>query len=268
MDKEERYRQLIAGRKSCDLCSGCLDNASKIAGGDFDCDEIGPYTQWQRNLYADLMVVGQDFADVEGFIANEGWPGNDVQTNKVLTSLVAEAGIKISLPVYGQSEYRLFFTNAVLCMKRDGGMRGRVPGQCVRQCGRHFLRPTIELVEPKLVVTLGRAATCAVNSVFDPSPPGRLPTGGGGGGALHPTRLFASTWLVPVFHPMASRSREAQREDWRQIGRILMRDQSCAGFQTTTMTSDQAMNVSSLPETWFANRPDPASSGSARCSPA
>jgi DNA polymerase len=217
MDKQERYRDLVLDRKACDLCSGSLRNASRIDDGRFDGDEIGAYTRWQGNLNAELMIVGQDFASVEVFQDCRGWPGHDVTTNGVLRQFVAHAGINIRLPVYDQPDDRLFCTNAVLCMK-EGRMRGPVPAACVRRCGRLFLRPTIELVAPKLVVTLGRAATQAVSEAFDLNPPARLPASPG---AILPSRLFNSTWLMPVFHPTASRSREDQRADWQQIGRVL-----------------------------------------------
>ena len=44
-----------------------LTNPTENIDSGFDSDRIGPYTLWQGNLKAELMVIGQDFTDVEDF---------------------------------------------------------------------------------------------------------------------------------------------------------------------------------------------------------
>ena len=216
MEKDQRYRALVVKRKTCNCCAPRLTNASTIQGGSFDCDEIGAYSRWQANLDAELMVVGQDFADDDGFCGNRGRPGKAVKTNRSLIRLIAEAGIAIEMP-QDASSGGLFFTNAVLCMKK-GGMRAPIPASCFRECGTRFLRPTIELVAPKLVVALGARATAAINRTFHLLPPAVLPDADA---VAQPRRLNASTWFMAVYHPAASRPHDAQRADWREVGRVL-----------------------------------------------
>src|SRR5438270_10011830 len=110
MDREDRYRELVAQRKTCDLCSHNLANPSRIEGGRFDCDELGAFSRWQGNLSAELMVIGQDFADEERFCAVEGWPDERAATNLFLVELLAEAGVTIRPPRKGTSDDRVFFT--------------------------------------------------------------------------------------------------------------------------------------------------------------
>lgn len=162
------------------------------------------------------MVVGQDFSDEDGFCENRGWPGKAVKTNRLLVRLIAEAGIAIEMP-HDASRGRLFFTNAVLCMKQ-GGMRAPVPASCFRECGRRFLRPTVRLVSPKLVVALGSRATAAINRIFRLRPLAVLP---GADAVPQPIRIDELTWFMPVYHPAASRPHDAQRADWREVGRVL-----------------------------------------------
>jgi hypothetical protein len=120
--KRTRYLHVVAERKACEACPG-LANASRIGAGRFDADEIGAYSRWQGNLDAELMVVGQDFADEDSFIKYRGWPGERVRTNRTLVELVAQAGIGIEPPRFGTPDDRLFFTNAVLLSR----MRSAVP---------------------------------------------------------------------------------------------------------------------------------------------
>lgn len=210
MDKTIRYHQLVEQRKHCARCPG-LTNASAIDGGRIDSDRIGAFSQWQGNLDAALMVVAQDFADVEGFRKHEGWPGERVRTNTMLAALMTRAGIPIKPPQFGTADDRLFFTNAVLCMKR-GGMRAPLPESCGNECGRRFLRPTIELVAPRVVVSLGGRAMRAVCQAFDVVPPANLSAA-----VAIPIALFGSTVLMPLYHPAASRSHEAQQRGWHQV---------------------------------------------------
>ena len=214
MGKSDRYRELVEQRKRCACCPG-MANASAIDGGSMDSERIGPFSRWQGNLDADLMVVAQDFADVEGFREHSGWPGERVRTNTTLATLLTRAGIPINPPRFGFPEDRLFFTNAVLCMKR-GGMRAPLTGSCATECGRRFLRPTIELVAPHVVLSLGARAMRAVCRAFGLEPPANLEAA-----AAVPIPLTSSAVLMPLYHPAASRSHQAQHRDWDRVRTVL-----------------------------------------------
>ena len=95
MNKLPRYQELVEQRKACACCPG-LANASAIDGGPMDSDRIGPFSRWQGNLEASVMVVAQDFADVEGFREHSGWPGERVRTNTTLAAFLTRAGIPIN----------------------------------------------------------------------------------------------------------------------------------------------------------------------------
>jgi hypothetical protein len=59
LHRSAAYTALVASRKSCTACTGLINPAS-CGGGIHDSDHIGPWTQWQANLHADLMIVSQD----------------------------------------------------------------------------------------------------------------------------------------------------------------------------------------------------------------
>ena len=216
--KQASYRALVTDRKCCCLCAKHLENASRIDGGDLDSNEIGPYTRWQGNLESPLVVVAQDFADVAGFRKYCGWAGHDVRTNRHLVELVREAGFVIAPPKLGKPDNVLFFTNAVLCMKA-GGRRGRqqpVPQRCFANCSE-FLRRTITIVAPRVVVTLGRGALSAIQREFGLSERGRLSDLVGR--HLHLTNTI---YLVPMYHPSPTvvnthRPLNEMRADWRAL---------------------------------------------------
>lgn len=115
----------------------------------------------------------------------------------------------------------IFITNAVMCNPRQESGANRKPtGAEIKNCSE-FLRRQIELVDPRVVVTLGAVALAALAPV-----------------AYHDLTLKESAgrvikWdgrlLVPLYHPspqvLASHRREdAQLRDYRAVARAVSRE--------------------------------------------
>ena len=69
--KAEPYAELVATRRTCHRCAG-LTNPADLLEGRFDSAHVGPWSLWQGNLHAALMVVGQDWGDTAYFVRHEG----------------------------------------------------------------------------------------------------------------------------------------------------------------------------------------------------
>lgn len=220
-DKQARYAALVEARKSCDACKA-LTNPSLAGGGLFDSDRIGPYSRWQGNLDAELLVVAQVFSDVENFESELGWPGDEVFLNHKIVEFARAAGIDISPPKHGHSEDRLFFTNGVLCLTR-GGRQVRVSRQCFRTCGRLFLRSTIDIVRPIAIAALGVDALDAVRAAFGLESDRRLLRDLVGSSFDLPngTAVFPLYLPSPLVINRGTRSLEQQVSDWALMGRWL-----------------------------------------------
>ena len=135
-------------------------------GGIHDSDQIGPWSLWQGNLNADLVIVGQDWGDTRYFIQNAGRESPRNPTNENLRRLLGSIGIEIAGPTAADAGGgTVFLTNAVLCLK-DGGMQAKVRADWFTNCGARFLRPTIDLIAPKVVVTLGERAYRATTAAY------------------------------------------------------------------------------------------------------
>ena len=80
MNLRDEYLGLVEARRRCRLCP-MLTNPSAVREGTLDSGEIGPYSTWQADLRADLVVVAKDFAPVEKFVDLSGRPGPRVRTN-------------------------------------------------------------------------------------------------------------------------------------------------------------------------------------------
>jgi DNA polymerase len=164
--KGENYAALVENRKSCRRCGG-LENPSRVEGGVFDTCHIGPWTDWQGNIDAPLMVVGQDWGDLRYFVTNQGRESANNPTNRNLIRLLRSIGINIPVPS-NQSGHKaeIFLTNAILCLKK-GGLQGPVKPEWFKNCVKSFLRPLIELVNPRAVVSLGQQSYEAIRELYD-----------------------------------------------------------------------------------------------------
>jgi hypothetical protein len=186
-----------------------------VRGGALDSSEIGPYSTWQADPTADLVVVAKDFAPVGKFVEFSGRPGPRIRTNLRLQRFLTLAGYPVGSPDAPTANARVFLTNAVLCLPGGSSMRTTVPRSAIRTCAHEFLRPLLELVRPRAVVSLGVQATSAVldglglSTALDFQALTREPTGlalpGGG-------RLF------PVPHPAASKTLAEHEASWLRIG--------------------------------------------------
>lgn len=113
-----------------------------------------------------LMVVGQDWGDTRYFAKEKGHEGPGNRTNDSLITLLKSIGIEIASPAPTDSGGgAVFFTNAILCLKQ-GGLQARVDPGWFENCGAGFLKPTIELVRPEVLVSLGERAYRAVAALY------------------------------------------------------------------------------------------------------
>jgi uracil-DNA glycosylase len=116
----------------------------------------------------------------------------------------------------------VFLTNAILCLK-SGGLQAKVVPDWFVNCGNAFLGPTVELVRPRVVVTLGQLAYQAVCRVFRLRPMKFREAVETDAIELKPGCL-----LVPVYHCGARilnthRPLLKQKVDWVRVRRAMER---------------------------------------------
>jgi uracil-DNA glycosylase family 4 len=85
-------------------------------------------------------------------------PFHGDQAGENFENLIEQAGL---------SRYDCFVTNAVLCNARDAKGNNATPNRAELANCSHFLRRQIDLVDPKIVVTLGRQALHALRLIED-----------------------------------------------------------------------------------------------------
>lgn len=137
-----------------------------------------------------------------------GVPLASDQTGRTFRKLCAEAGVPAQA---------LFITNAVLCNPRAPDGRNRGPRAAELANCRAHLAATVDVIQPALVVTLGRVALAALDAL---QPHGlRLRDSVG-----RPTP-WNGRLLLPLYHPgpqaLLHRSFAAQLDDYRRWAETL-----------------------------------------------
>ena len=92
---EDRYRALVAARKAFDPTRYGLVNPAAVDGGQFDSEHVGPWTMWAHDPSADVMVVGQDWGDVNHFRKTAGLDKPNLVTRFELRKVAAAWSSKI-----------------------------------------------------------------------------------------------------------------------------------------------------------------------------
>lgn len=227
-EKLQAYRNLVDIRRRCHKCAD-LKNPSVVASGKYDSDQIGPWSLWQGNLDAEILVVGQDWGDVDFFVKHHGVDPETNRTNQNLELLLREVGVSVAPP--GRVQHQVaFFTNAVLCLK-TGGLQAKLQRTWLDNCVLAFLLPLIEIVRPKVVISMAQEVSKALLS----SRLGRPVRSSSNSELVEkaPYDCFVGSVLFPVYHCGAgsinrNRSLPEQQQDWRRIAAYLKGKESRA----------------------------------------
>src|SRR5688572_20246434 len=86
--KLAQYKTLVQARKACRACGDGLVNPSVCADGRYDAAHLGPWSRWQGNLDARVMIIGQDWSDRQTFEKCKGSDDMKNPTNRTLVELL------------------------------------------------------------------------------------------------------------------------------------------------------------------------------------
>ena len=164
----------------------------------------------EGSLEAELMFVGEAPGEKE---AKTGRPFVGA-SGRFLSELLDSIGLK---------REDVYITNIV----KDRPPGNRDPSQEEIDLYAPFLLRQIEIIQPKMIATLGRFAMDFLLETF------QMPQAGEKIGALHGQALkaqadFGELWVVPLYHPAvalyAQEKREVLLQDFQTLKRILTGD--------------------------------------------
>lgn len=178
MSKKEEYSLLVQEVKECAACASYPAKQKQKDGtvktvalvNDSNRSHINQWAAWQGSLDADVLVIGQDFGELndrkfrnsEKLIANgvlytKSWndtkSGGKNPTDNNLIKYFREAyNIDADKP-----NKRLFFTNSVFCYK-EGLLTNAVNNNWFKICNQRYMGCLIQIIRPEVVITLGSKA--------------------------------------------------------------------------------------------------------------
>jgi DNA polymerase len=194
--KRSRFGELAAEAAACTRCPAM-------------CERAGVLSELNGSVDARVMFIGE--APGRKGADRTRVPFSGDQSGKNFERFLASIDLKRS---------EIFVTSAALCNPRAASGANRRPKTLeVRNCS-YFLRSSIELVDPCVVVTLGTVALEALKLVhyhdFNlKSDAGRI-------------RVWNGRLLVPLYHPspqvlITSRKEAAQLRDYKVVARAILR---------------------------------------------
>jgi len=217
--KNDAYRMLVEKRKSYSFTG--LINPSKFEDGKYDCGQVEAWAQWMGNLNAKIMLVGKDFGGTRFFREFRGRCNPESQTNKNLIQLFSSLGINIGTPDRPNISAPVFLTNAIFGLIDSSSKGGNsITPQMLRENAKEFLRPLIDIVDPEIIIAMGKPAYRGVCFALEIER-SHQKLSIGKALASSPLKSASGKLIFPVYHcgglGLANRSFELQRSDWKRI---------------------------------------------------
>lgn len=191
--KEWKFRRLVADVQTCQRCRNLCQRTKVLS------DKNG---STQSSVIFIAEAPGKDGADRTGI------PLYGDATGRLFGKL---------LDSVGWTRESVFSTNAVLCNPRGTNGRNRSPFEKeIRNCSS-YLKRTIEVIDPKVVVVLGVKALIAASFISRHSLVLAESVG-------KPVNWY-NRLLLPLYHPSPRvfrfRSPSEQRKDFQQLARLV-----------------------------------------------
>jgi hypothetical protein len=214
--KNEDYRRLVEKRKSYSFLG--LLNPSQIEGGGYDCDHVEAWAQWCGNLNAKIILVGKDFGGTCFFLEFRGGCDPKSTTNGNLIQLFSSLGIDIGTPNRPNASAPIFLTNAIFGLIDSSSKGGnQIKKRMLQENATKFLRPLFNIVDPKIVITMGKEAYVGVCLALDIEYYQTLDEAL----ARSPLKTASGKLIFPVFHcgglGLANRPFIRQLSDWSRM---------------------------------------------------
>lgn len=195
-NREARFSELSAEAAACRLCPAM-------------CERVAVLSELNGSVNAGVMFIGEA----------PGRKGAD-RTRIPFSGDQSGKNFERFLTSISLTREDIFITSAALCNPRSASGANRRPATSeIRNCS-DFLKRSIELVDPRVLVTLGTVALDALKLVHYHDLGLRRDAG--------KIRRWNGRLLVPLYHPspqvlITSRKEAAQLKDYQVVARAIRR---------------------------------------------
>lgn len=232
--KKQEFDELIKEMGTCFLCT----NLQSRKGRDYSLFNIyedsnfakaipSIWTDWYQRLDASLFVIGQDwgpYSDMKDL--NERYRKEPTKENfkKLIEEEKSQTKRRLTSFLMESSKGRInsmdsiYITNAIMCARKGDKYRDNtIDLKYSTKCCSKFLQKQIEIVKPKVIVTLGYYPLLSLSYLF------HFPIAKTLQECIEkcPVMKVDSYIIIPLYHPVAQISRAKQLEQYNRIWEYL-----------------------------------------------
>lgn len=226
--KTKQFNNLIKDLSACDKCVNFKCSSKSLINiyknYEFCINIPSIWTDWLNRLNSDIMIIGQDWGPYNdmkklyNLLSEDKSNWNElIELEKSNTKKMLEKYIKES----SNNEYYLdniYITNAIMCARKGNLYRGNNINlkTSTLNCSEYLLKQ-IEIVKPKVILTLGYYLLMSLSRIFN----FRI------GKTLKETivklpEIMVNNYvIIPLYHPVAQIKKEEQLTQYKRIWKYI-----------------------------------------------
>ena len=227
--KNELYNELLVELGKCEKCLNLKRKTKK------DCSLINLYkdnefsknipsiwTDWFNRLDSKIMIIGQDWGPYSDMkMLNELYMLNPSKENWKYLMEQEKSNTKKQLEYYiresSNNKYSLddiFITNAIMCARKGSNYRGNNIDlkKSTNNC-RKYLVKQIEIVNPKVILTLGYYPILSLSKSYNFKIEKNLKETI----IKYPEIKVNDYIIIPLYHPVAQIKKSDQLKQYKKI---------------------------------------------------
>lgn len=226
--RSSKFQELIQDLGNCSKCINLKCKSKSLINFyknyDFCTNIPSIWTDWFNRLESNIMIIGQDwgpYSDMKKFyeLLNEdksNWKelidSEKSSTKKMLEKYISESSNdKYSLD-------SIYITNAIMCARQGKLYRGNniALKESTLNCSEYLLRQ-IEIVKPKVILTLGYYPLLSLSKIFEFHIELTLKETI----TKQPEILTKDFTIIPLYHPVAQIKKDEQLKQYKRIWKYI-----------------------------------------------
>lgn len=228
--KKELFDKLLIEMSNCNFCENLKSkNIDKsliniYKDEDFSKNIPSIWTDWYNRLDSEIMLIGQDwgpFKDMEKLYKKyksiNNWK-KLIEEEKSLTKRQLTKFVKESSKGRVTSLDNFYITNAIMCARNGDNYRSNNINlkKSTLYCTK-FLKEQIEIVKPKIILTLGYYPLLSLSKIFGFEIENTLSECI----RIKPIIKVESYIIIPLYHPASQIRKEKQLKQYDKIWKNL-----------------------------------------------
>lgn len=228
--KKQEFEELIKKLGTCNKCTNlkCKDKSliNIFEDNNFCTNIPSIWTDWLNRLDSRIIIIGQDwgpYSDMKKL--NKMLYNNKSNWNELIE--VEKSNTKKLLDYYiresSGNKYNLndiFITNAIMCARQGNNYRGNNIDlkKSTLNCSKYLL-DQIEIVKPKVILTLGYYPLMSLSNIFKFKIDKTLKQT-----ILNNPEITINNYvIIPLYHPVAQIKKLNNWSNMKEFGNILIK---------------------------------------------